>query len=176
MTQGDPRGQARKLLDNRSLSMLVFLEKITMHNVSARLSILFAVLSAAPLALADATLIVEVSGLANANGELYVSVYDSPDNWLGEGVVTTAITKIEEARRGDKVVTELQLPPGEYALTVFYDANGNGQLDTNFIGIPKEPVAMSNNAKMRFGPPKYDDARFELGDEPLVQVIEIEAL
>ena len=61
----------------------------------------------------------------------------------------------------------------EAPLSVFYDRNGNGELDTNFIGIPKEPIALSNNATGKFGPPKYEDAVFTLGLEPRVQEIRI---
>ena len=30
------------------------------------------------------------------------------------------------------------LPEGEYAISLFHDENENKELDTNFIGIPKE--------------------------------------
>jgi len=50
---------------------------------------------------------------------------------------------------------------GEYAASVFLDINGNGKLDTNAIGSPKEPWGVSQNAKSkRFGPPLYKDAKF----------------
>jgi uncharacterized protein (DUF2141 family) len=112
---------------------------------------------------------VELSGLQDAEGDLYITVYDSEDSWLGEERVMVQKVVIEEARTDGVVFSVLELPPGEYALTIYHDTNGSGDLDTNFIGIPKEPVAMSNNAKAKFGPPKYDDAKFTLGDEPLVQ-------
>ena len=51
---------------------------------------------------------------------------------------------------------------GEYAASVFLDKNGNGKLDTNAIGSPKEPWGVSQDAKSkRFGPPLYKDAKFE---------------
>jgi uncharacterized protein (DUF2141 family) len=112
---------------------------------------------------------VELTGLQDAAGDLYITVYDSEDNWLGEERVMVQKVVIEEARKDGVVFSVLELPPGEYALTIYHDTNGSGELDTNFIGIPKEPVAMSNNAKAKFGPPKYDDAKFTLGNEPLVQ-------
>jgi uncharacterized protein (DUF2141 family) len=33
-------------------------------------------------------------------------------------------------------------------------------MDTNFLGIPKKPIGMSNDAKAFMGPPKYKDAKF----------------
>ena len=51
---------------------------------------------------------------------------------------------------------------GEYAASVFLDKNGNGKLDTNAIGSPKEPWGVSQDAKSkRFGPPLYNDAKFD---------------
>ena len=55
----------------------------------------------------------------------------------------------------------LRLPFGKYAITIFHDVNDNEELDTNFIGIPKEPYGFSNNPKSSFGPPGFDDAVFE---------------
>jgi uncharacterized protein (DUF2141 family) len=53
-----------------------------------------------------------------------------------------------------------RLPAGDYAIASYHDENGNGKLDLNFIGIPKEGVASSRNAKGVMGPPKFKDARF----------------
>jgi uncharacterized protein (DUF2141 family) len=54
-------------------------------------------------------------------------------------------------------------------LAAFHDENDNGKLDTNWIGIPKEGLASSNNAKGRMGPPKWRDASFEYPGGALVQ-------
>ncbi len=123
-----------------------------------------------------ATLRVELTGLADAEGHVYIAVYDSGETWLGEETVLDRQVTIADAREGELVTAELQLPPGDYALSIFYDSNDNGELDTNFIGMPKEPIALSNNARARFGPPKYKDAVFTLGTEPVVQRISMEKL
>jgi uncharacterized protein (DUF2141 family) len=62
---------------------------------------------------------------------------------------------------GRAVCVFANVPPGTYSGGAFHDANDNGKLDTNWIGIPKEGVASSNNAKGRMGPPKFKDAAFE---------------
>lgn len=46
-----------------------------------------------------------------------------------------------------------------YALAVVHDENGNGKLDTNFLGIPREGLGASRNARRMFGPPTFDDAK-----------------
>ena len=51
------------------------------------------------------------------------------------------------------------LPPGEYAAVAFQDVNGNGILDKNFLGIPKEPYGFSNGARgSASGPPGSSSA------------------
>lgn len=51
--------------------------------------------------------------------------------------------------------------PGEYALMVYFDENGNQRIDKNFIGIPKEPLGFSNRYHPK-GPPAYKLAAFTL--------------
>ena len=45
-------------------------------------------------------------------------------------------------------------------MAAYHDENGNGKLDTNFLGIPSEGVAASNDAKGTMGPPSYEKAKF----------------
>ena len=122
------------------------------------------------------TVNLEVSGLQSVSGDIYIAVYDSEDDWLGDDTVLQKKVVISDALEGELVLTQLQLPLGQYAISIFFDVNNNGELDTNFIGIPKEPVALSNNARPKFGPPKYKDAVFSVGSEPVVQRIAIESI
>jgi uncharacterized protein (DUF2141 family) len=121
-------------------------------------------------------LMVEISGLKDAKGDVYVAVYDSDSTWLSEKTVLSKKVVITEALDGELVRTELQLPLGQYALSVFYDKDNDGELTTNFIGLPKEPIAISNNAVGKFGPPKYADAVFTLDAEPIIQRIAMNEL
>ena len=54
------------------------------------------------------------------------------------------------------------LKKGVYAFSFFHDLNNNKELDTNFLGIPKEPYGFSNYKKGRFGPPKFNEASLEI--------------
>jgi uncharacterized protein (DUF2141 family) len=116
-------------------------------------------------------LMIEIVGLKQATGNVYIAVYDSDSTWLGDEAVLTKKLVIADAMDGDLVRTELQLPLGEYAVSAFHDQDGNGELNTNLIGMPKEPIAASNNALGKFGPPKFEDAKFTLGAEPAIQRI-----
>jgi outer membrane protein len=63
--------------------------------------------------------------------------------------------------------------PGEYALLVYHDENGNGRIDKNFIGIPNEPLGFSNRYRPK-GPPSYKRAAFQIkSDETVTFDVEI---
>lgn len=114
---------------------------------------------------------VEISGLKSATGNIFIAIYDSGSTWLSDEVVMTKKVIIAESLDGELVRAELQLPLGDYALSAFYDRDDDGELDTNFVGMPSEPIALSNNAKGKFGAPSYSDAVFTLGAHPIIQSI-----
>ena len=62
---------------------------------------------------------------------------------------------------GTTTVLFENLPAGTYALAVFHDENKDGKLNTNLLGIPKEPYGFSNNARPAFSAPGFKEASFE---------------
>jgi uncharacterized protein (DUF2141 family) len=64
------------------------------------------------------------------------------------------------AKLGETRVTVANLPAGRYAVQAFLDENSNGEVDRGWFGIPKEGVGFSNDAKIRFSPPKFAEAVF----------------
>ena len=114
----------------------------------------------------DPTTYVEVHNMASMDGQLVLSVFDSKKSWLKRPVMTAKLPLSEESSE-ESFVFELDLLPGEYAFHVFHDVDMNGRMKTNFLGIPKEPTAVSNDAKGKFGPPKYKDAAIEIDEDGL---------
>ena len=102
---------------------------------------------------------VEIGGLRNDKGQvvcaLFSSAADFPKNAQKAVFRTTAPIADRQA-----VCEFHEVAPGNYAVSVFHDENSNGKLDTNFMGIPREGVGASNNAKGHFGPPKFAAAAF----------------
>ncbi len=128
------------------------------------LACLLATAGLAPLAMAgdSPTLRVIATNVKSDAGAVHVWVYDKADDWLSDRYRTQKVVRVAGNRDGDAVTLELVLPPGEYALSIFHDVNDNGKLESNFIGLPKEPAGLSNNLRPRFGPPKFKDAKFAL--------------
>lgn len=60
-----------------------------------------------------------------------------------------------------------QIPPGNYAFVSFQDLDSSGKAEFNFVGMPKEPFALSNDAgKKLIPPPAFDDAKVKIADGP----------
>ena len=72
--------------------------------------------------------------------------------------------------KGVAEVTFSGVPPGVFAISVFHDEDGDTELKTNFIGIPKEGIGFSRDARARFGPPGWDDAKLVLEPGEVEQV------
>ncbi len=60
---------------------------------------------------------------------------------------------------------KIEIPDGEYAISLYIDANENGKLDKNFLGMPKEQFGFSNDAMGKFSPPTFEQAKFLVNGE-----------
>jgi uncharacterized protein (DUF2141 family) len=65
--------------------------------------------------------------------------------------------------------------PGRYALAVIHDENGNGRLD-KFMGIPREGFGFSRNPRIRMGPPRFDEVRFDVAAGNVRQIVRMKYL
>jgi uncharacterized protein (DUF2141 family) len=118
--------------------------------------------AADPPATGGASLTVQVEGLKDDRGTVHASLYASEDGFptLPEKALRQVDVKIEVGRA--RVVFE-GIPPGDYAVAAYHDENGDGKLDTGFLGIPSEGLASSNDAKGFMGPPSFEKARVAVG-------------
>ncbi len=65
------------------------------------------------------------------------------------------------------------LSPGTYAVNVFQDVNGDGRLNTSWLGWPKEPVGYSNDAPINQGKPPFMLAAIQLAAAPHTERIRV---
>ncbi len=111
-------------------------------------------------------LTVEFSGMKSDKGSLFVALYNTEVDFLKKGYKG----EIAEIKNKKTVVVFKNLPKGVYAISAFHDVNDNKKMDTNFIGIPKEPIGMSNDAKGFMGPPKYNDSKFNVDSDKTISI------
>ncbi|NHF59459.1 DUF2141 domain-containing protein [Flavobacteriaceae bacterium TP-CH-4] len=114
------------------------------------------------------TIEVVINNIENEEGQMVIGLYNSKANWLKK-VHKVTFGQIVD---GKSTVAFKNVPNGIYAVSVFHDEDNDGELDT-FLGIPTEDTGSSNNAPARFGPPKWQDAKFELKGESVKQIIKL---
>ena len=104
------------------------------------------------------------------SGTLIFQVYDAADAF---GDLRDPAQEFSLPAVGDGVYALEDVSDGEIAVLVYHDENGNGLIDKNFIGIPREPLAISNGYKPK-GPPSFARASFDISpDEPMQIDMEI---
>ena len=113
---------------------------------------------------------VAIDGLHNDRGQVLCALFSSAADFPKKP--DRAVARAHSTIVSRHAKCEFQgIPPGTYAVSVFHDENSNGKLDTNFMGIPREGVGASNNAKGRFGPPKFSAAAFQyLGGSVILKI------
>ncbi|BBD98662.1 DUF2141 domain-containing protein [Sphingobium amiense] len=124
---------------------------------------------AAPADLAQ-PLSMDMLGLRSAKGKVLVCVTRRPDHFPDcrddpEKRAFTVPAKTGQIPLG-------MLTPGQYAIAIIHDENGNGRLDT-FAGIPREGVGFSRNPALRFGAPSFRSASFAVAGSAVEQDIRL---
>jgi len=109
----------------------------------------------------------EVENITELSGTLLWSVYDSEQGYDTDSApILAGRSKVI----GDTIkVTLHNMPSGNYAVKLFHDANDNGEMDTNLIGLPQEGYGFSNNGGS-FGPASFSDAKVEVNNDVLINI------
>jgi len=118
----------------------------------------------------NGTIMIEINGIEDKGGKMTVGLFKESDEFLKIPSFSDEIKIKDEYTIYMKFEN---IPFGTYAISIYHDLNENGELDSNFIGIPKEPIGFSNNYFPKFGPPKFKHAAFELDQNELKMAINL---
>ena len=111
---------------------------------------------------------IRVSTFRSLKGSLHCRLFSRPDGFPGKPPFEAETSVAVNARTMTCSFTSVA--PGTHAVALFHDENGDGKLDTNFIGIPREGVGVSNNKFRSIGPPSWDDAKFAVDRDVVLDV------
>ena len=85
-------------------------------------------------------LTVQITNVTSEEGQIILAIYNSSENYDKR----IAFQEVKLKPKIDTVIFETNVPDGEYLVMLVHDITNNGKLDTSFIGMPKEPVGLSN--------------------------------
>jgi uncharacterized protein (DUF2141 family) len=109
------------------------------------------------------TVEVSIRDFDHDNGHVRVGLYNDSGKFL-EKTYKSVKSQITNKKA---TVTFTDIPDGIYAISCYHDEDDNGELNMVLGMFPSEPYGTSNNARGFFGPPKWEDAKFELKDGEL---------
>ena len=112
-----------------------------------------------------ANLNIDILDVENTKGHIVLAVYKKGDFTSSKSGPPPAYADKQPAAKGTVDFAFKDVAPGDYTFVVFHDENDNEDVDTNWIGLPKEGIAFSNDAQINMGPPKEKDMLFTLGEE-----------
>jgi uncharacterized protein (DUF2141 family) len=109
---------------------------------------------------------ITVANVQVEQGVIIAALYDEG------GWGRTPVTSTRAEASVGQVTLLLSAPaPGRYGVRLFHDVDGDGKLAANLMGMPTEPFGISNDAPIRFGPPTFADAAFDIGESGASQTI-----
>jgi uncharacterized protein (DUF2141 family) len=126
--------------------------------------ILFATLFFSAIAVEQEPLLVTVTNIKEVVGNVRIGIYKSVNDFPDEK--DTYKNKIYKISKTGTITLEINdLPYGNYAIALYQDKNKNGTMDKNFVGVPKEPFAFTNNIKPRFSAPSFEDCEITYSED-----------
>lgn len=134
----------------------------------------FILLALAPLCClhAQTELTVTVTGIEAVNrGKVVFMLYDSDDGFGSDP--TKAAHRAAVSEFSDRASHTFYVPPGTYAISAYQDLNNNGELDTNFVGYPKEPISAYRVTKMGLSRPKFVESSLKVAEEALSVTLQV---
>jgi len=127
-----------------------------LKGLSCLVAVVVAVADDADTDPATSSLTVVVTHSRSSKGKMHFALYDSPEGFTDKAVNGGAV--VIKDRNAEWLIKGLK--PGEYAIACYHDENGDGKFNQNFIGIPLEDYAFSNEARAGLGPPSWKKVVF----------------
>ncbi|MFO7964315.1 MAG: DUF2141 domain-containing protein [Desulfobacterales bacterium] len=116
---------------------------------------------------------VKVLNIKGSEGNVACALFESSVGFPSKFLRYATNVMVIKIRQEQASFTFLDIPPGTYALAVVHDENMNGEIDTNWLGIPKEGYGFSNNAKASFGSPSFSAASFHYPGQNMEMTISL---
>lgn len=123
-------------------------------------SLLATLLASGSLAAQADNLSLTITNIPDAQGQLMIQVVAGEAGFNEQQPPVASF--ILPATAGSVTLATNALSAGEYGIRLLHDQNGNGEMDSNLVGMPKEPWGFSNSATGSFGPPKWEQVKFTI--------------
>jgi len=122
-----------------------------------------------PSGTGTASVRVELIGFRSDQGRALVALYRSETGFPEVGATAFQTLDIEIVS-GRAQANFTGIPPGQAAVAVLHDQDGDKKMKTGLLGRPLEGYGISRDARARFGPPSFADAAITLEANTTVNI------
>jgi uncharacterized protein (DUF2141 family) len=112
----------------------------------------------------DHKITVVVNGFKNADGNCIINLYNKSEGFPNSSKLAYKSTAVKIKNNSAQIVFD-NIESGTYAVSVLHDANADGVMNKNFLGIPKEGYGASNNIISSLSSPRFEDSKFEINTQ-----------
>lgn len=116
------------------------------------------------------TVTITVSNMRNTDGVVRACMTTDADRFPRCQGTAGAHSRVVNADSA-ATITFRNVEPGTYAIALLHDENDNGRADRALGMMPTEGFGFSNDARVRMGPPRFDEAAITIGSSPFRQTI-----
>ena len=115
-----------------------------------------------------AELLIKVTGITNAEGNMQIALFNNEASFSDSPYEAMSVPVTDVNMQ----VQISDLAAGEYAIMLFQDLDSNEELDTNLLGIPREPWGGSLQGKTIMRAPTWNDVKFTV-DSDVTMTVEL---
>ncbi len=116
---------------------------------------------------------VEIPNIRNSDGAVACALFAAPEGFPAKFLRFANEIVMTKVRGREARCDFAGIKPGTYALAVIHDENLNGELDTNFLGVPTEGYGFSSDAQASFSAPSFSAASFSYNGQSLDLMISL---
>lgn len=104
---------------------------------------------------------VHISGIRSSKGNILINIFRSTEEYEQQQPFKTLTFDKTNLQNGE-LNLRVKVAKGVYGFTMIDDENGNGKLDKNMIGMPKEGFGFSNFYMEKLKKPAFDQFKIDL--------------
>lgn len=114
---------------------------------------------------------IKVTNIKETEGTIRIGIYVDPQAWKD----SKPDHKLEARPSLQESSAVIDLPPGDYAASVYHDVNDDSEINRKKGGfrMPTEPYGFSNDARPRFGLPGWKRVKFTIAEDSTEHTISL---
>lgn len=104
---------------------------------------------------------IHITGIRAPKGQIILNIFRTKEEYEEQKPFKSESFSKQSLQNGELSI-KAKVADGVYGFTMIDDENGNGKLDKNFIGIPKEGFGFSNFFMEKPHKPAFDEFKVDL--------------